>query len=201
MFFQLLFVFIIFRGNEDCEQKKAFFCSVRQENTPKCPPNYFSFKEMCIYKNSNKTSFSESKEQCGQYGGIVLPIKTKGLFEFIKSHANALNSGSLYIGMNRTDGLTRFTDFSEYNSSSFDLNGSDLVTENLQCVFLDSSDGFVAKQTDCENQFESYCLWQGKIKFILSFLSYNIGNSYCFPFYVSKLSSLGQTFIFYFDLF
>ena len=117
---------------------------------------------MCIYKNSNKTSFSESKEQCGQYGGIVLPIKTKGLFEFIKVHADALNSGSLYIGMNRTDGLTRFTDFSEYNSSSFDLNGSDLVSENLQCVFLDSSDDFVAKQTDCENQFESYCLWQGK---------------------------------------
>lgn len=170
-------IFYLFRGNEDCKQKKPFFCSVRQETIPKCPPNYFSYKEMCIYKNSNKTSFLESKEQCGHYGGIVLPIQTKGLFEFIKHHAAFQNSSNLYIGMYRTNGLTRFTDFSEYNSSSYDFNGSNLVMEDLPCVFLDNEDGFKAKQTECEHQFESYCLWKGENLF--SKLNITNKNLYC----------------------
>ena len=127
---------------------------------------------MCIFKSLNKGSFSQNKEGCAQHGGIVLPLKTKGLFEFIQHHAYMVNSSHFYIGMNRTNGITSYTDLSEYSSQSYNFNGIDLTKENLQCVYLNSSNGFSPMQTECEPEFESYCLWRSKYWILTEAKSY-----------------------------
>ena len=117
---------------------------------------------MCLHKNTAKGTLAQNKEDCARRGGIVLPIKSMGLYEFIKLHAASIKAGDLYLGMNQTAGKMLLTDQTEYTASSFDFNGDNTKFGGLQCVYLKRGIGFMPRETTCEEIKEAYCLWRSK---------------------------------------
>lgn len=153
-------------NNVVCDEKKYFFCQTPKIYELSCPKYYFPYKGKCLYKSEFSGTLWENKEICALHGGIVLPIKTKGQFEFIKSHAKASLAGNIYLGMNNTDGKMMQTDKTEYTSASYDFNGDSVKFGRLQCVYLKKGIGYLPREDVCEKNYESYCQWIGEILII-----------------------------------
>ena len=154
---------IIFRVlNADCEEVKHFFCEVPKFEERICPREYFPYKGKCLHENKVQGTLWENKKSCAVKGGIVMPIKTKGAFEFIKEHAYSVKAGNIYLGMNNTHGKMIQTDRTEYTTSSYDFDGNNNKFGKLQCVYLKKGIKYLPRETTCDGVMESYCQWISK---------------------------------------
>ncbi len=60
----------------------------------------FSFSGKCLYasKFQDRLNVSETKEFCAFRGGLIVPIKSVGLFNFLKAHATWNKMDDFHIG-------------------------------------------------------------------------------------------------------
>ena len=145
-----------------CEEKHYFFCSTPKNPNFVCPEDHFSYKGKCLFKSNVSNSLSEAKHSCAQRGGIVLPLKTKGMYLLIKKYLIQENSGSIFIGLNMTAGENMFTDKSLYTPQSYDYDGESSKLVGHPCAYLKKGIWFLPRGTPCEIQFEFICLWTRK---------------------------------------
>ena len=119
---------------------------------------------MCLFKSTTASTFRGSKLNCSIMGSIVLPIKTLGLYEFIKLHAQSAGSSNIFLGMNRTNGEIEFTDHTKFSGGSLKFNMEAFIF-NKHCAVLDKQNWFELLGVDCNKTFEYYCLWRSEYKY------------------------------------
>ena len=66
----------------------------------KCPPNFRLYKEMCILMRNENFIYEEAQQYCASKGSIVLPIKDRSTYQFIRRWAIKEKFGNFYVGMN-----------------------------------------------------------------------------------------------------
>ena len=143
----------------NCEDKYYFFCSTPVNQDPVCPQDHFSFKGECIYASNISATIQDSKHKCAQRGGILLPVKTKGMYEFIQRLSINRQFPDFHIGLNLTSG--KFTDKSEYSHAVFDYNGEHSKIGDFPCTFIKKGIGYRPRGENCGRSLHYYCLWKG----------------------------------------
>ena len=127
-----------------------------------CPEDHISYKGKCLYKSKEKNLLADAKHSCAKRGGIVLPVKTKGMYQFIQNYLAQQDSGDVFLGMNMTGNISVFTDNSLYDSSSYDFEGDSLKLVGFPCAYLKRGIKFKPRGTSCEEQYEYVCQWTCK---------------------------------------
>jgi len=117
---------------------------------------------MCLLKVNTPRTLTKSKLHCSGIESIVLPVKSQGLYEFIKLYSQFDDGGSILLGMNKTDGVIEFTDHTELDVSKLDNDFFIFDVEDEECVILDNNNGYNLKGVQCNETHEYYCLWQSK---------------------------------------
>lgn len=130
-----------------------------------CPEDHISYKGKCLYKSQDMHSLVEAKHACAIRGGIVLPVKTQGVYKFIQKYLIQQNSGDLIIGLNMTAGVDLFTDNSPYTAASYDYEGDGSKLVGSSCAFLKRGIKFKPRGTSCDEKFEYVCQWTRKFDF------------------------------------
>lgn len=150
--------------NDDCSKTRHFFCSISQYAVQVCPDNYFSYKNMCLKETVAVGTYAQSKVSCSNAGSIVLPIKSEGLYKFIKLHTQFRDASQIFLGMSSENQKMKYTDYSEFGADSFNFDMTPIINDS-QCVILDNTKGFKPTEVDCNDSFEYYCLWKSKLTF------------------------------------
>ena len=116
-----------------------------------------------MFKGTTLVSLKEAKLTCAERGGIVLPIKTKGMYRIIRQYSIAVNALDVFIGMNLTADVGRYTDNEIYDSSSaYDFEGESNKFAESPCVYLKRGITYKTRGISCEKTLEFYCLWKRK---------------------------------------
>ena len=144
----------------DCKEKFYFFCSTPSETKSICPEGHISYKGKCILYKNEMLTFKGAKHECAKHGGIVLPIKTKGMYEFIKNYSLKIKTGDIFIGFNLTVPQV-YTDGTSYTNQSFKFDGDDTKLNGLACAFLKRGIKYLVRGAFCEEQYNFYCEWTG----------------------------------------
>lgn len=118
---------------------------------------------MCLFKSNTPRTLADSKLHCSGMESIVLPLKSQGLYEFIKLYSQSDDAGSILIGMNKTEGVIEFTDHTELDVSKLDNDSFIIDVEDEQCFILDNNNGYNLKGVECNETHEYYCLWESKL--------------------------------------
>ena len=79
--------------------------------------------------------FKDAKHECAKSGGLVLPVKTKGIYELIKKYSQKIESGDVFIGFNLTFPPV-YTDKTVFLNESFKFDGDDVKLNGYTCAFL-----------------------------------------------------------------
>ena len=145
-----------------CEELYYFHCSTPMNPDFLCPEDYFYYKGKCLFKSKETQSLSEAKHTCALRGGIVLPIKSKGMYLFLQKYLLKEQSDNLYLGLNLTNGVNIFTDNSLYSPQSYDYEGDSVKLVGHSCAYLKKGIGYQPRGTPCHAKLEFLCLWTGK---------------------------------------
>ena len=147
----------------DCEEKHYYVCSAPTENKLICPEDHFYYQGKCVFKGTAQVSLKEAKLTCAKRGGIVLPIKTKGMYRIIRQYSIAVDALDVFVGMNLTADVGLYTDNEIYDaSSSYDFEGDSIKFADSPCVYLKRGITYKTRGISCEKTLEFYCLWKRK---------------------------------------
>ena len=142
----------------NCSEQYYFFCQGIMQQP--CPLNHFLYKGKCIYQSYTSADIFDAKHSCASRGGIVLPIKTKGMYYFVQTYSSQPSMNGFYnllMGLNLTTNL--YTDNTPYTSQSFDFDGQNVKFQGSPCVFLLEGIGYLPRGYDCTTQLQYFCLW------------------------------------------
>lgn len=141
-----------------CDEKFNFFCSTPVQSGSVCPQDYYSYKGDCIYASRVAATVLDSKHKCGERGGILLPVKNKGLYEFIQKFSLKLQFPEFHNGLNFTSG--EFSDKTVYSAELFDYNGEHSKIGDFPCTVFKKGIGYKVRGNNC-SILHFYCLWKG----------------------------------------
>ena len=150
----------------------------------KCPPNFRLYKEMCILMRNENFIYEEAQQYCASKGSIVLPIKDRSTYQFIRRWAIKEKFGNFYVGMNYSKYLpipiySDRTIFKDGVSFNFDEDSNKIGSE--ECVFLKKGVSYKARSTPCNVQMNFFCLWKGTHNFYLNYNNFLFTEPTCPP--------------------
>lgn len=153
-----------------CTLKKKYICEgpLLVNFKRVCPPEFKLYKSMCIFaaKDTDHVDYKQSQTQCAKRGSIVLPIKDRGTFEFVRRWAINDRMGDLYIGMNFSVALETplYSDKTLFEKDlSYDFDDSAGKFGSKECVFLKKGVLYKPRSTDCKVPMHFLCLWKGTL--------------------------------------
>ena len=155
--------------NAKCDEMKSFICQVQASTKTilrKCPKDFILYKNKCFYsikgKSKSKFSYKKSQEECASRGSIVVPIKDKATFHFLKSWALKGKLESYFIGMNFSATSSKYSDNSDFQwNINFDFEEEEGKFGEKECVFLKSGVRFQPRSISCNASLDYLCQWIG----------------------------------------
>ena len=173
-----------FISTHDCNLKHYFVCETKQLNHPPdypCPSDYIPYKDMCLMPNPQRKTFDSAQVYCATRGGIILPVKDKGTFEFIKAWAPQSVRNDVWMGIRKQNvtrtyhkngivinGATKylveqFSDELMYSDGKdFDINSDYKLEAPIlrgECFALKSSDDMELRDYKCNREIGFICQW------------------------------------------
>ena len=162
----------------DCDEKHYFVCSAPINKKIVCPKDHFFYKGQCIFQSHEMVVLKEAKSACAGKGGIVLPIKTKGMYSIITQYSFSTNAPDMYAGMNLTSDVDLYTDNQIYEEAvSFDFDGESMKFKDFPCVYLKKGIKYKARGISCTIPMGFYCLWTRKYSFFNILLPIDINKN------------------------
>ena len=173
-----------FISTHDCNMKHYFVCETQPLSQPPdypCPSNYVPYKDMCLMPNPQRKTYDSAQVFCATRGGIILPVKDKGTFEFIKAWAPQSVRNDVWMGIRKKNvtrtyhkdgtvinGATKYlveqtTDELMYSDGDgFDINSDYKLEAPIlrgECFALKSSDDMELRDYKCNREIGFICQW------------------------------------------
>lgn len=120
-------------------------------------------KGKCLYKSNIKAKLEKAKEICAYKGSVVLPIKERAMYQFIRELATVRNYDDLFLGLemnSKSEGV--YSDGSVFDKDthySFDQNSDRFGL--TKCVYLKKGVGYEPREADCNEKRQFLCQWKG----------------------------------------
>ena len=151
-----------------CDKKRHFVCSAPRTDlaTPRaCPAGYRRYKDKCLYVGAEKLQYKEAQESCASSGAIIMPVKDRATYQFVRSLAKLKKYEDMYIGMNFSQNLESplYSDGKVFNRSvdfQFDSEAEKFGTK--ECVYLKKGVSYKPRSTNCDESKQYICLWRSK---------------------------------------
>ena len=159
-------------------------CETQQLNQPPdypCPSDYIPYKDLCLMPNPQRKTFDQAQVYCATRGGIILPVKDRGTFDFIKAWAPQSVRNDVYMGMRKKNvtrsyhkdgivinGATKYlvetiTDELVYSDGEeFDINSDYKLEAPIlrgECFALKSSEDMELRDYKCNREIGFICQW------------------------------------------
>ena len=167
-----------FVTSSDCSLKHYYVCETQQlDQAPDypCPRDYVPYKDECFMPNPQRKTYDSAQIYCATRGGIVLPIRDKGTFEFIKAWGPRAIRNDVWMGLRKknytrlydansdpplhqiiTDELT-YSDGQGFNiDNDYKLEAKILRGE---CFSLKSSENMELRDYKCNREIGFICQW------------------------------------------
>ena len=93
-----------FASSSDCNLKFYYVCESQQLNEAPdnpCPNEYIAYKDKCLMPSPQRKTFDKATLFCATRGGIVLPIRDKGTFEFVRAWGPRAVRNDIWVGMRK----------------------------------------------------------------------------------------------------
>ena len=167
-----------FVSSHDCNLKHHYVCETKQlleaPDYP-CPKEYIPYKDKCLMPSPQRKTFDSARVFCATRGGIILPIKDKGTFEFIKAWGPQTVRNDVWMGLrqknvNRTYDKTtapylleKTTDELTYSDGeTFDIDNDYKLEAKIlrgECFALKSSAEMELRDEKCSREIGFICQW------------------------------------------
>ena len=150
--------------------KRHFLCSTPRADLriPRpCPNGYWIYKDKCLWVGSDKLEFNDAQARCASRGAIILPIKDRGTYQFVRSLAKQKRYEDMFIGMNFSTHLENplYSDGSIFNRSTHFVFDSEAEKfGGKECVYLKKGVTYKPRSTHCNETMQFICLWRSKYK-------------------------------------
>jgi hypothetical protein len=169
-----------FVSSRNCNLKHHYVCETKQlweaPDYP-CPNEYIPYKDKCLMPSPQRKTFDSAQVFCAARGGIILPVKDKGTFKFIKAWGPQTVRNDVWVGF-RPKNVTRTydketapyllettTDELTYSDGEpFDID-TDYKLEakalkgNQGCFALKSSADMELRDEKCSREIGFICQW------------------------------------------
>ena len=167
-----------FISSGDCILTKYFVCETQQLNKAPdypCPNEYIPYKDKCLMPSAQRKTYDSPQIFCASRGGVILPIRDKATFEFIKAWSPRSVRNDVWLGL-RKKNYTRvyvegaspplqeiITDELTYSDGgSFDID-TDYTLETTifrgECFALKSSENMELRDQRCNREIGFICQW------------------------------------------
>ena len=167
-----------FVSSSDCSFKKHYVCETEKlDKAPAypCPNNFIPYKDRCLMPSPQRKTYDSAKVFCATKGGIILPIKDKGILEFIRAWGPRTVRNDLWVGL-RKKNYTRIydktstpalqesiTDELAYSDGqSFDIDKNYKMEAKIlrgECFALKSSSDMELRDYKCNREIGFVCEW------------------------------------------
>ena len=151
-----------------CDTKRHFICSVPRADlaTPRpCPAGHRIYKDKCLYVGTEILEYKDARESCAYSGAIILPVKDRATYQFVRSLAKLKKYEDLYIGMNFSQKLDSplYSDGKIFNRSlHFQFDSEADKFGGKECVYLKKGVSYKPRSTVCNEGKQFICLWRSK---------------------------------------
>ena len=138
-----------------------------------CPEGYRVYKNICLFVTTDLLKYKDSQTACAKFGGMIMPLRDRGTYQFIRSLAKLKSYRDLFIGMNFSINLENplYSDGTIFNRSThyqFDSEAEKFGQKD--CVYLKTGVSHKPRSTDCDVPMQSVCQWRSSILCTLKIL-------------------------------
>ena len=171
-----------FAKSADCSEQHYYICETQQlgqvPDYP-CPKDYVPYKDECLMPNPRAETYDNAVLSCATKGGIVLPIRDKGIFAFARSFGKIKVRNDVWVGMRKKKVLRSYDptksrplieeitdDLTYSDGENFDIeNGYKTFFETKsilrgECFGLKSSEEHQLRDYKCKKEAGFICQWQ-----------------------------------------
>ena len=162
----------------DCILTKYFVCETQQLNEEPdypCPNEYIPYKGECLMPNAQRKTYDSAQLFCASRGGVILPIRDKATFEFVKAWGPQTVRNDVWLGL-RKKNYTRtyvdsaspplqeiITDELTYSDGGpFDIDIDYKLEASIlrgECFALKSSENMELRDYRCNREVGFICQW------------------------------------------
>ena len=134
------------------------------------------YKDKCLYAGSlsERVNFKDSQKRCAEKGAMVLPLKDRATFQFVRRWSMDNRFFDMFIGFNFSQALSNpiYSDKTVFDwSNSYDFDENSGKIGHKECLYLKNGVKYQPRSTECTVRMSYMCLWQSNYS-VISWLDY-----------------------------